>query len=156
MPRRKRRTRRRNETLVRFVAINAVSAGTSISTEQERGAEPQLSSTSRIELTGTMDEPIRDTRELRLSCMPLTTRSPDVTRRRGLASFMGSAGDDRLRCRGSVARAAARARLDRVRGQAASGSIQRTFVGLAVSPSSAIPAGDAIPTVPIRVIVRVA
>jgi hypothetical protein len=45
----------------------------------------------------------------------------------------------RLRCRGSVARAAARARLDRVRGQAASGSIQRTFVSLAVSPSSAIP-----------------
>jgi hypothetical protein len=66
MPRRKRRTRRRIETLVRFVDINAVSAGTSISIEQERGAEPQLSSTARIELTGTMDEPIRDTREVEI------------------------------------------------------------------------------------------
>ena len=66
MPRRKRRTRRRNETLVRFVAIDAVNGGTSISTAQERGAEPQLSSTSRIELTGTMDEPIRDTRDIEI------------------------------------------------------------------------------------------
>ena len=66
MPRRKRRTRRRNETLVRFVAINTVSAGTSIGAAQERGAEPRLSSTARIELTGTMDEPIRDTRDIEI------------------------------------------------------------------------------------------
>jgi hypothetical protein len=66
MPPRKRHTRRRIETLVRFVAINAVSAGTSISAAQERGAEPHLSSTARIELTDTMDEPIRETRDVEI------------------------------------------------------------------------------------------
>ena len=66
MPRRKRRTRRRNETLVRFVAVGAVSAGTFLSAAQGRGAEPHLSSTARIELTGTMDEPIRDTWDIEI------------------------------------------------------------------------------------------
>jgi hypothetical protein len=66
MPRSQRRTRRRNETLVRFVTINAVSAGTSISAAQEKGAEPHISSTARIELTGTMDQPIRDTRDVEI------------------------------------------------------------------------------------------
>lgn len=51
---------------MRFVTITAVSAGTSLSAGQERGAEPQLSSTARLELTGTMDEPIRDTREVEI------------------------------------------------------------------------------------------
>ena len=58
--------KRKPETLMRFVNITGVSAGTSISAAQERGNEPQLSSTSRIELTGTMDEPIRDTRDIEI------------------------------------------------------------------------------------------
>lgn len=66
MKRKSRSRKRKPETLMRFVNITGVSAGTSISAAQERGAEPHLSSTARIELTGTMDEHIRETRDIEI------------------------------------------------------------------------------------------
>jgi len=37
-----------------------------MSAAKERGEEPRVNSTGRIELTGTMDEPIRDTRDVEI------------------------------------------------------------------------------------------
>jgi hypothetical protein len=73
---------------VRLVNVTGVSVGVSITAGQERGEEPHITSLGRIELTGTMDEPVRDTRDVDYGVMP-TTQSPAPTRRRGLASFMG-------------------------------------------------------------------
>ena len=63
MPRKKRPARRRPETLVRFITVTRVNVGIGISTAQERGAEPALHSTGRIQVTGTMDEPVRERSE---------------------------------------------------------------------------------------------
>ena len=67
MPRKKRPKRRRPETLMRFIDITSVSARVSVSAGQERGGEPEIHSTGSIELTGTMDEPMRDTRDVEIS-----------------------------------------------------------------------------------------
>jgi hypothetical protein len=49
---------------VRLVNVTGVSVGVSITAGQERGEEPHITSLGRIELTGTMDEPVRDTRDV--------------------------------------------------------------------------------------------
>lgn len=67
MPRKKRRARRGPETLVRLVSITSVSVGVSLSAGQERGEEPHITSVGRVELTGTMDEPVRDTRDVEIT-----------------------------------------------------------------------------------------
>jgi len=67
MPHKKRRARRSTEFLVRFVNITGVSVGVSISAAQERGEEPHITSLGQIELTGTMDEPVRDTRDVEIA-----------------------------------------------------------------------------------------
>jgi hypothetical protein len=54
------------ESLIRSIEINAVDAGVFFSAAQEKGNEPRRSSTARIERTGTMDEPIRDTRDVEI------------------------------------------------------------------------------------------
>jgi hypothetical protein len=67
MPRNKRPARRRPETVVRFIIVTGVNVGIGISTAQEGGAEPALHSTGRIQVTGTMDEPVRDNRDVKIT-----------------------------------------------------------------------------------------
>lgn len=55
---------------MRLIQITGVSAGVSFSARGERDAEPEFSSNARVELTGTMDEPIRDTREVEIVVYP--------------------------------------------------------------------------------------
>jgi hypothetical protein len=61
MPCKKSSKRRRPDFLVRFIDITTASAGISLSAGHEKGKEPHIHSSDRIELTGTMDEPVRDT-----------------------------------------------------------------------------------------------
>jgi hypothetical protein len=51
---------------VRFLEITAVKAGVHISVCEERGQEPHVSGLASLELTGTMDEFVRDTRDARI------------------------------------------------------------------------------------------
>jgi hypothetical protein len=44
-----------------------VSLGVSLNAGQERGEEPHVTTTGRVELTGTMDEPVRDTRDVEIT-----------------------------------------------------------------------------------------
>lgn len=76
MPRKKRRARRRPETLRRFIDISGVSAGVSFGAAQERGEDPRLDSYARIELTGTLDEPVRDTRDVEIVLYPKDDPKP--------------------------------------------------------------------------------
>jgi hypothetical protein len=52
-----------------FCACSAsrVSLGVSVSAGQERGEEPHITTTGRIELTGTTDELVRDTRTVEIT-----------------------------------------------------------------------------------------
>ena len=64
----KKRTSRKQkpETLMRFIDITSISAGTSFSAGQERGDAPHISTTARVEMTGTMNEPVRQTRDVEI------------------------------------------------------------------------------------------
>jgi hypothetical protein len=66
------RKSRRPETLTRTIAITAVNTRVSLSPSSEREPEPEFESHAMIELTGTMDEPIRDIAMYRSRC----TRPP--------------------------------------------------------------------------------
>jgi hypothetical protein len=88
MPRKKSSKRRRPELLVRFIDITVVSAGISLSAGQEKGKEPHLHSTDRIELTGTMDEPIRDTLSVEIVLYAADAPKPAAGHLRGQGWFM--------------------------------------------------------------------
>jgi len=49
---------------MRRIDISAVSARISVHPSGEKGEEPQLESTASLELTGTIDEPIREVRDV--------------------------------------------------------------------------------------------
>lgn len=66
MPRKQRSPGRRPELIVRFVEISSVSARVSIGVVREGKRSPELSSTGHLELTGTMDEVVRNTREVQI------------------------------------------------------------------------------------------
>jgi hypothetical protein len=66
MPRKKRPSRRAPETLARVINISAVSARASVRAAQERGTDPHIHSSASLELTGTMDEPVRETLEIQI------------------------------------------------------------------------------------------
>ena len=51
---------------MRFIDITSISAGTSFSAGQERGDAPHISTTARVEMTGTMNEPVRQTRDVEI------------------------------------------------------------------------------------------
>ena len=65
--RRKRSARRTPEPLVRFIAITSVRAGVSVGVVQEGRGAPYASTHGRLELTGTLDEPVRDTRDVEIA-----------------------------------------------------------------------------------------
>jgi hypothetical protein len=70
MSRKKRQVRRRPETLGRYVTISSVSVGVSLSAGQQRGEAPHIHSSARITITGTMDEPLRSTRDVEIVLYP--------------------------------------------------------------------------------------
>jgi hypothetical protein len=76
---------------VRFINVTAVSAWMSVHAGQERAQEPRIESSARIELTGTMDEPVRDTRDVEIVLYPRTNQHRVLDRRPGLGWSMESA-----------------------------------------------------------------
>jgi hypothetical protein len=48
----------------------------SLSASQQRGEEPQINSYARIEPTGTLDEPVRDTRDVEIVLSPADEPKP--------------------------------------------------------------------------------
>jgi hypothetical protein len=66
MPRKTRSTRRTPELLTRFIDITSVSAAVSVGVVQEGRGEPSASTHGQLELTGKLDEPIRDTRDVEI------------------------------------------------------------------------------------------
>ena len=62
----KKRTTQRPENLVRQIAISSVAAGASVSAMHERGQEPRYDGSARLELSGTMVEPIRNARAVEI------------------------------------------------------------------------------------------
>ena len=81
MPRKKRLARRRPEMLVRLIDITAVVAAVSVGVVQQGRDEPYASTHGRLELTGTMNEPVRDTRNVEMCSIRLgeTTLGTDPT-----------------------------------------------------------------------------
>jgi len=63
----KKRRSHRPETLIRTVAITAVNARVSLSPSSDRDPEPEFENWASIELTGTMDEPVRDIRDVEIT-----------------------------------------------------------------------------------------
>jgi hypothetical protein len=66
MPRKKRSTRRRPEPLTGFIEITSVSAGVSVGVVQEGRGKPYASTHGQLELTGKLDEPVRDARDVEI------------------------------------------------------------------------------------------
>jgi hypothetical protein len=63
---RKRSRRARPETLVRWIELSSVSARVSEHPSGIKGAEPQVESAASLEFSGTLNEPIRDTRDVEI------------------------------------------------------------------------------------------
>ena len=76
MARTKRPKRRRPETLIGFVSVTEVKAGLSVHAAQERGEQAHIASTAHVELTGTMDEPVRNTRDVEIVLYPAEVPTP--------------------------------------------------------------------------------
>jgi len=51
---------------VRFIEITSVRAGVSVGVVQEGRGEPYASTHGQLELTGKLDEPVRDTRDVEI------------------------------------------------------------------------------------------
>ena len=64
MAKKKRSRSRGPETFMRIVEIARVSAGLTLHPSHEKGADPEFESRGRLELVGTMDEPVRDVRDV--------------------------------------------------------------------------------------------
>jgi hypothetical protein len=63
----KRSKKPRVETLMRVITISGVNAGVSLSPSGKRGEDPTFHSSARLELVGTLDEPIRDVRDVEIT-----------------------------------------------------------------------------------------
>jgi hypothetical protein len=67
MPRKTRPRQRRPDPLMRFIEFSEARARTGVRAARERGQEPEVRSSGALELVGTMDEPVRDTREIEVA-----------------------------------------------------------------------------------------
>jgi hypothetical protein len=69
----KRRRRKRDELLSRFFTVSSVNESLSIHATEPEGLPPTIDSNAYLEVRGTVDEPLRDTTDLRILFFPKDT-----------------------------------------------------------------------------------
>jgi hypothetical protein len=80
MPKKRRRRSRQDERLTRTVEISSFSARVSLHVEEPKDADPQLEVRPWLELRGTMNESVRDVRDIVFSVYPKERTSVGTAR----------------------------------------------------------------------------